>query len=70
MIATEDEIKRITKKIHHSSQAKVLNFMGIKYTARPDGSLVVSTKHVEHLLGEVYDSKPKSVEPNWSGLNA
>lgn len=41
MILTDQELEELTGKSRHKAQAKVLDFMGIPYKVRPDGSLVV-----------------------------
>lgn len=41
MILSEKELEELTGKSRHKAQAKVLDFMGIPYKLRPDGSLVV-----------------------------
>jgi|TARA_B110000908_G_scaffold110152_1_gene129128 hypothetical protein len=65
MILTESEIIKLTDKTQHRAQARQLDFMGITYTKRGDGSLVVSARHLANLLGEDYISEPKRIEPNW-----
>ena len=70
MILSNDELEGLTSRTQAAAQARVLDFMGITYTKRPDGSLVVSKSHVEHLLGGVYDSKPNKLEPNWKAMRA
>jgi hypothetical protein len=41
MFLTDSEITQLTGRTRHKAQAKVLDFMGIPYKSRPDGSLVV-----------------------------
>jgi hypothetical protein len=52
MILTESEIIELTDKTQHSAQARQLDFMGITYSKRGDGSLVVSARHLAKLLGD------------------
>ena len=40
-ILSPDELKQLTQKKQSTSQREVLNFMGIDYKLRPDGSVVV-----------------------------
>ncbi|HEY4074989.1 MAG TPA: DUF4224 domain-containing protein [Herbaspirillum sp.] len=41
MFLTADQIKELTKRVHHSAQSRVLASMGIEHKPRPDGSVVV-----------------------------
>ena len=41
MFLTDEELETLTGRTRHKAQAKVLDFMGIPYKSRPDGSLVV-----------------------------
>ena len=48
MIAlSEDDLVELTGKRRSSAQARVLDFMGIPYRSRPDGTLAVLRIHVE-----------------------
>lgn len=44
---TQTEVADLTRKQKYSAQARELDFMGIPYTARRDGSLAVLRIHVE-----------------------
>lgn len=72
MFLTEEEIRELTGKTRRSSQAKVLNTLGIVHKIRPDGSLVVLRSHVEQQLGGRAPpaKKEKEYEPNWAFLDA
>lgn len=71
MFLTDDEIKDLTRRVHHNVQASVLCKMGIEHKLRPDGSLAVLRSHVENVLTGKFDKKSKAVkEPNWGALNA
>jgi hypothetical protein len=47
IVLTEQELIELTKKERPSAQARVLDFMGIRYKPRPDRSLAVLRIHVE-----------------------
>lgn len=69
IVLTEDELIALTGRKRPKFQAKVLNFIGVRYTHRPDGSLVVHQAHVDAALGVVAQSATtegrKRTEPNW-----
>lgn len=44
---TTDQLRELTDKVRPSAQARALDFMGIFYRKRPDGSLAVLSAHVE-----------------------
>ncbi|WP_224785387.1 DUF4224 domain-containing protein [Pandoraea pnomenusa] len=48
---TRDEIRVMTGRVRHKSQALVLSALGIEHKVRPDGSLLVLRAHVEQSLG-------------------
>lgn len=67
---TSDELVELTGLRRSSAQKKALHMMGVDFLIRPDGSLVVSRRHVEELLGarqEKVKKKPPN-EPNWAGI--
>lgn len=69
MILTEDQLVALTRKVRRPAQAAELDRLGITYLRRRDGSLVVSTAHVESLLGVAPGAKVKSSEqPNWAAI--
>lgn len=71
MFLTDEELKELTRRVHHSAQAHTLAKMGIEHRARPDGSIAVLRSHVESLLSGKSDKKTKiATEPNWGALNA
>ena len=47
MILTAKEIQELTQRNRPGWQARVLEYMGIPYKRRPDGSLVVLRIHLE-----------------------
>jgi Domain of unknown function (DUF4224) len=47
IVLSEQELVELTEKTRPSAQARVLDFMGIFYRPRPDGSLAVLRIHVE-----------------------
>lgn len=51
MLLSGDEVRELTGKKIPSAQSRALNFMGVQYRRRPDGSLAVSRLHVSTLLG-------------------
>lgn len=72
MFLDADEIRELTRRVHYSSQTKVLRSMGIEHRARPDGSLAILRAHVEQIMGLAVTKKRKAsqTEPNWSALDA
>lgn len=62
IVLSEMELVELTKKERPSAQARVLDFMGIRYRPRPDGSLAVLRIHVEtdgeHTAGAKLRSEP------------
>lgn len=67
---TADELVGLTGRLRSSAQKKALHMMGVDFLIRPDGSLVVSRRHVEELLGarpEKVKKKPPN-EPNWAAM--
>ena len=46
IVLSEDEVVELTGKRRPSAQTRVLDFMGIPYRPRPDGTLVLRI-HVE-----------------------
>jgi hypothetical protein len=54
VILSPPELEQLTQRRKQSYQARVLDFMGIPYRRRPDGSLVVLRIHVEG----VQDKRP------------
>lgn len=67
MFLTPDEMKELTGRIQHRSQARELNHMGIVHKVRADGSILVLRAHVEEVLGlRAKQRKAKEVEPNWA----
>lgn len=70
---TTEEIERITGRSRYKAQAKALDGMGIPYTTRPDGSLVVSRLAYERALGGVSEKEARRLadeEPNFEALMA
>jgi hypothetical protein len=47
IVLSKQELVELTRKTRPSAQARVLDFMGIDYKPRPDGSLAVLRIHVE-----------------------
>lgn len=47
LLLTQQELIELTDKVRPSAQARALDFMGIPYRPRPDGSLAVLRIHVE-----------------------
>jgi hypothetical protein len=74
VILTDDDLKQLTKvrcrrnKTRWERQRAVLVQLGIEHRVRPDGSLVVSRQHVEHLLGGGRGGKVgREWQPDFSG---
>jgi hypothetical protein len=55
MILTPQEIQELTQRNRPGWQARVLEFLGIPFKRRPDGSLVVLRAHVE----STQDTRPR-----------
>ncbi|MEO7579943.1 MAG: DUF4224 domain-containing protein [Massilia sp.] len=73
MFLSDDELRELTKRTHHSSQAKVLGSMGITFIQRPDSSLAVLRAHVEDVMSGAGAKTKRTKAPpeiNWSGINA
>lgn len=73
LFLTRQELTELTGRMTKNAQRTVLNYMGIEYRVRPDGTLVVLRAHVERVLGgeskdDVAAHKP--AEPNWSAMYA
>lgn len=51
IVLSEQELRDYTRKERPSAQARVLDFMGVPYRPRPDGSLAVLRVHVEPVGG-------------------
>lgn len=68
---TPQEIARITGRSRYRAQAKVLDGMGIPYSTRPDGSLVVSRLAFERAQGGVSEKEARRLadeEPDFEAL--
>lgn len=73
MFLDSSEVKELTGRTQHASQAKVLRAMGIEHKARPDGTIAVLRSHVETALGGGVPAaarKKAPPEPNWGALRA
>jgi hypothetical protein len=70
-LLTNDEIVELTEKTRHSAQRRVLEKLGIKFTPRPDGTLIVARAHRDAVLG--LRATVRAVEqvatPNWAALD-
>lgn len=51
MTLTPDELRELTGKTKPSAQRRALDFMGVAYRQRPDGSLAVLRSLAEEALG-------------------
>lgn len=60
--------RRLTGKRRHEAHARVLNAMGVQHRVRPDGVVVVSRDHVEHLLGARPDVARKEKPPEFGPI--
>lgn len=47
MFLTDKELEELTGKVRSAAQARVLDFMGIIYKQRPDGTLAVVRYQLE-----------------------
>ncbi|WP_082806182.1 DUF4224 domain-containing protein [Marichromatium gracile] len=61
---SEEDIKRMTKRVRPSAQRRALDRMGVRYLTRPDGRPIVARATIEHSVTE----RSISPEPNWSAL--
>lgn len=67
---TSEELVELTGRRRSSAQKNALRMMGVDFLIRPDGTLVVSRRNVEELLGarpEKVKKKPP-IEPNWYAM--
>jgi len=69
---TPDEIRAITKRVVHKSQAKELLALKLKFRTRSNGTHVVLRSHVIAELGGVpdIDDAVSKQEPNWLGMSS
>jgi hypothetical protein len=51
MILSKDEIAQLTSRTRRDAQVLQLNYLGVTYRVRTDGSIVVLRAHVERLFG-------------------
>lgn len=51
MFLDDDDLIALTGKTRRDAQARALDFMGVGYKLRPDGSVVVMRASVEHCFG-------------------
>lgn len=51
MFLTAAELLELTRKKRSDAQAAVLKALGIEHKVRPDGTVAVLKRHVEHLFG-------------------
>jgi hypothetical protein len=72
MFLDSSEVKELTCRVQHASQAKVLRSMGIEHRARPDGTIAVLRSHVEQALGgaPAASRRKAPAEPNWGAMHA
>lgn len=72
LFLTVDEIISLTGKKRRPAQVRALRFMGIEHKTRPDGSLIISRRHVVKLLDpdSVKRRIKRRIEPNWSAIDA
>jgi hypothetical protein len=71
VILTPEELCLLTKRSRPKAQGRALDFMGIPFRIRRDGTLVVSRASVDTLLGISPESVAKSCNsktPNWTGI--
>lgn len=68
LFLTQDEVSTLTGKQRRPAQKRVLNAMGIDHRTRPDGALIISRSHIEHILNGHYTAPAKEPEfkLNWS----
>jgi hypothetical protein len=57
IVLSDQELIELTNKERPSAQARVLDFMGIRYRPRPDGSLAVLRIHVEMVDGRSVNAR-------------
>lgn len=63
---SEAEVRELTNRKRSDAQMRALNWMGVSYRTRPDGSLAVLRSAVEG--APVPARQHKAREPNWEGL--
>ena len=70
LILTDAEIAQITGKKRRACQASWLSENGFRFVARADGSLVISRRHFEYVMGEALDRMFIGFpEPDFDSLN-
>lgn len=70
MFLTPIELQSLTGRVRRGAQVAALRAMGIEHRVRPDGRVVVSKSHVEHILGGSTPTRTTLDEPNWAALDA
>ncbi len=65
---TREQLEILTGFKLKSAQVRGLREMGIEHRVRPDGFPIVSTSHLETVLGGRAESKQSAREPNFGAL--
>lgn len=65
---TPEQLQLLTGFKLKSAQVRGLRRMGIEHKVRPDGFPIVSTAHVEKVLGGRPESQQSTREPNFGAL--
>ena len=71
LFLNQTEVQHLTGRHRRMAQVRVLKHMGIEHKLRPDGSVIITRSHIEHIFSG--DTKRQSLapaEPNWGALNA
>lgn len=70
MFLDNQQIKNLTNRKIASAQARQLDFMGIAYATRSDGSIVVTKSAVEEQFSTTIENKKNEEnEPNWEAIS-
>lgn len=69
---TEEEIRQLTKHVRSDAQARSLNYLGIDYKKRADGSIAVLRAYLEKEFGLLPEENitKKTFKLNLEGINA
>lgn len=65
---TREQLELLTGFKLKSAQVRGLRRMGIEHKVRPDGFPIVSTTHIEKLLGGRVETQQSVSEPNFGAL--
>lgn len=65
---TANQLYRLTGKRRSDAQRRVLDYLGIEYKPRPDGTLAVLHSEVEKQLSSGEGKRHQTREPKWEAM--